>query len=123
MSDNSVKNDYLEQVQRKQEALEVDLKLNKRAANYAPAAAAPMAMPAQGIAVQQAQAPAPARSRTIRVLPQAEPVSAAVDVRITGWWRWKTVIVPPNAYVVHTRKGSERPLHIGLGISFPYNPY
>jgi len=26
----------------------------------------------------------------------------AVDVRITGWGPWKTVIVPPNAHVVHT---------------------
>jgi flotillin len=46
----------------------------------------------------------------------------AVDVRITGFWRWKNVIVPPNAYVVHTRRGRGEPLHCGLGISFRYNP-
>ena len=25
--------------------------------------------------------------------------------RVTGVWPFKTVIVPPNAYVVHTRRG------------------
>jgi hypothetical protein len=48
--------------------------------------------------------------------------SGAVDYRITGWWRWRTVVVPPNAYVVHTRRGCERPLHIGMGASFRYRP-
>ncbi|HEX2688090.1 MAG TPA: SPFH domain-containing protein, partial [Kofleriaceae bacterium] len=51
-----------------------------------------------------------------------EPGAPAVDVRITGWGRWKTVIVPPNAHVVHTRRGHADPLHIGLGVSFRYNP-
>ncbi len=45
-----------------------------------------------------------------------------VNYRITGFWRWKTVVVPPNVYVVHTRRGHAEPLHMGLGISFPYNP-
>jgi flotillin len=45
-----------------------------------------------------------------------------VNYRITGFWRWKTVIVPPNFYVVHTRRGHAEPLHVGLGISFGYNP-
>jgi flotillin len=43
------------------------------------------------------------------------------DHRITGWL-WKTVVVPPNVYVVHTRRGRAEPLHIGLGISFSYRP-
>jgi hypothetical protein len=47
----------------------------------------------------------------------------AVDYRIKGFWFWKTVIVPPNVYVVHTRRGHAEPLHVGLGTSFPYNPY
>ncbi|MBI2567420.1 MAG: hypothetical protein HYV63_10345 [Candidatus Schekmanbacteria bacterium] len=46
-----------------------------------------------------------------------------VDYRITGFWRWRTVVVPPNAYVVHTRRGKEKPLHLGIGMSFPYNPF
>ena len=50
------------------------------------------------------------------------PPPGPVDVRISGTWRWKTVIVPPNAFVVHTRRGRPEPLHIGLGVSFRYNP-
>ena len=53
----------------------------------------------------------------------AEPGGQAVGYRITGWWRWKTVVVPPNIYVVHTRRGQEKPLHIGMGVSFPFDPY
>jgi hypothetical protein len=45
-----------------------------------------------------------------------------VEVRITGWGRWKTVLVPPNAFVVHTRRGRPAPLHVGQGTSFRYNP-
>ncbi len=44
-------------------------------------------------------------------------------VRVTGWGRWKNVLVPPNAFVVHTRRGQAKPVHVGLGISFRYNPY
>lgn len=47
----------------------------------------------------------------------------AVDYRVTGFWLWKTVVVPPNVYVVHTRRGRAEPVTIGLGISFGYNPY
>ncbi|HZY88801.1 MAG TPA: SPFH domain-containing protein [Gemmataceae bacterium] len=47
----------------------------------------------------------------------------AVDYRVTGFWRWQTVVVPPNVYVVHTRRGHAEPLHVGLGASFRYNPY
>lgn len=47
----------------------------------------------------------------------------AVDVRVTGWFRWKRVIVPPNAHVVHTRLGVEEPLNCGMGVSFNFNPY
>jgi hypothetical protein len=50
------------------------------------------------------------------------PDTPAVDVRITGYWRWKNVIVPPNAYVVHTRRGRTDPVTIGLGTSFRFNP-
>jgi len=47
----------------------------------------------------------------------------AVDVRVTGFWRWKTVVVPPNAFVVHTRRGRNEPINCGLGKSFSYNPH
>ncbi len=51
-----------------------------------------------------------------------EPAPSAVDVRVTGFGPWKTVLVPPNAFVVHTRRGHQEPVHIGLGVSFRYNP-
>lgn len=53
---------------------------------------------------------------------RVEAPRAGVEVRITGWWRWQTVIVPPNAWVVHTRRGHAEPLHLGLGVSFSYDP-
>lgn len=46
----------------------------------------------------------------------------ANNVRITGWWPFQNVIVPPNVYVVHTRRGYKEPLHMGLGISFRFDP-
>src|SRR5262245_38336893 len=67
----------------------------------------------------------PRRAEDSRDEPAAAPASTgsgAVDYRITGFWRWKTVVVPPNVYVVHTRRGHAEPLHVGLGTSFPYNP-
>ena len=54
--------------------------------------------------------------------PQPLTATAASDVRITGWWRWRNVIVPPNAYVVHSRRGHDKPIHIGLGVSFRFDP-
>jgi flotillin len=99
-----VRNDYLNQVQEQQQRVEVDLKARK--------VASPLSMPAQ--------APAP-RRRGLALAP-TERTSNAVDVRITGFWRWKTVVVPPNAYVVHTRRGHSQPLDIGLGVSFRFNP-
>ncbi len=45
-----------------------------------------------------------------------------LKVRITGKWFWQRVIVPPNAYVVHTRIKKKQPVTIGLGISFRYKP-
>jgi len=46
----------------------------------------------------------------------------ANNVRVTGWWPFQNVIVPPNVYVVHTRRGYRESLHIGLGISFRFDP-
>jgi flotillin len=54
---------------------------------------------------------------------EAPTPARAVDYRITGFWLWKTVVVPPNVYVVHTRRGYPEPLTIGLGASFSFNPY
>jgi len=98
------RNEYLDQVVAQHEQLEHDLRA-KRSMLPEPAAAAPGG---------------PQLSRSLRHTPP--PVPNGVDVRITGWWRWKTVLVPPNAFVVHTRRGRSEPVHVGLGTSFRYNP-
>jgi regulator of protease activity HflC (stomatin/prohibitin superfamily) len=54
--------------------------------------------------------------------PDRAGAANGVEVRITGVGRWKTVLVPPNAFVVHTRRGESKPRHIGLGVSFRYRP-
>ncbi|HEX6685494.1 MAG TPA: SPFH domain-containing protein [Candidatus Limnocylindrales bacterium] len=111
MSSTQQSNTYLEKVMADQAALEEDLRPAKVAA----------------------PAPAPAQRRSRGVggggLPPAQAVSEphaavteAVAVRVTGFGRWKTVIVPPNAFVVHTRRGHAEPLQMGLGISFRFNP-
>jgi flotillin len=46
-----------------------------------------------------------------------------IRIRETGLWFWRRVIVPPNAYVVHTRMGRPMPVTLGLGLSFRYDPY
>ncbi|MBA3470273.1 MAG: hypothetical protein H0T53_11595 [Herpetosiphonaceae bacterium] len=45
-----------------------------------------------------------------------------LPVRETGLFFWRRVIVPPNAYVVHTRIGRAEPVTLGLGMSFRYVP-
>jgi hypothetical protein len=97
------RNEYLDQVVSQQAQLEQDLR-PKRSAAPGPAASA----------VEK-------RTRALGDTP-ARPTTAGVETRLTGWWRWKTVLVPPNAFVVHTRRGSAEPLHIGQGTSFRYNP-
>ncbi|MFY0583898.1 SPFH domain-containing protein [Cystobacter fuscus] len=98
-----VRNEYLDQVREQQQRVEVDLKARKM--------------------VAQVQAPMGGRARALAAVAAPREIPGnAVDVRITGFWRWKTVVVPPNAYVVHTRRGHAQPLHIGLGVSFRFNP-
>ncbi len=46
-----------------------------------------------------------------------------VRLRETGRWFWRKIIVPPNAYVVHTRFNQKEPITIGMGLSFRYNPF
>ena len=94
-----MQNQYLEQVVQQKLDVERDLKTRKKVSS----SAMPMAM--------RNRAEAPAASE-----------APAVEVRVTGWGRWKTVVVPPNAFVVHTRRGQTEPLHCGLGTSFRYNP-
>lgn len=97
-------NVYLEQVIQQQE--KVDQELRRKAAPASFGAPAPLS-------------PAPGGGG-----PQSEPAGGrGVDYHITGSLWWRNVVVPPNVYVIHTRRGHERPVHIGLGISFRFNPY
>lgn len=119
----SESNEYMEQVMANQQKLAVDLRAKRQIAMPARKGrvpAAPMLAEPQSAEdtgrFQMARMPAAAAPA-----PEAAP-AASVEVRITGLWRWKTVIVPPNAHVVHTRRGHDRPLHVGLGVSFRYNP-
>ncbi|WP_214104866.1 SPFH domain-containing protein [Acrocarpospora catenulata] len=98
MSTTGKGNSYLEQVVAQQAVLEDDLKAPRRAS---PLAKRDRAL---GGAVPEKLTPGP------------------VEVRITGFWRWKNLLVPPNAFVVHTRRGQAKPMHIGLGVSFRFNP-
>src|SRR3954467_3349183 len=119
-------NDYLEQVMANQQRVEVDLKAKRmnRLASPPPRAQVVAGAPAQ-MAMRNDEDTGRFRIRAAEATPAvaATDINApAVDVRITGWGRWKTVIVPPKAHVVHTRRGHANPLHIGLGVSFSYNP-
>jgi hypothetical protein len=101
------RNVYLDQAVAQQERLEQDLRARRPSSPQA-------AVPAGA---------GPSRKQRIAAVEQAAmPSTPAVDVRVTGFWRWKTVIVPPNAFVVHTRRGHAEPLHVGLGISFRFDP-
>lgn len=98
-----------------------------QASTFEPSLLAPPAPSASAPAQQ-----APARGRAARLQRFAAEVehgrggeaasTNGVEVRISGVGRWKTVLVPPNAFVVHTRRGETQPRHIGLGVSFRYRP-
>jgi flotillin len=110
MNTQRVENSYLGEVLEQQQKVDLELKARKRQA--------PM----------QVQAPASAAQADMRRVSVAAPEPSegggrAIDFKITGWGRWKTVVVPPNVYVVHTRRGYEKPQHIGMGVSFRFNPY
>lgn len=109
MSTSGKGNAYLEQVVAQQAVLEDDLRSRRAAVPGAPAPAA-------------VAGPLAKRERALGGTAAEKATPGPVDVRITGFWRWKNVLVPPNAFVVHTRRGRETPLHIGLGVSFRFNP-
>ncbi len=98
----NAQNEYMQQVMAKQADVEAKLR-RRRSRGMVPQAG-------EGVA----------GSLQLDLPEGAEP--PAVDVRITGFWRWKNVIVPPNAYVVHSRRGRTEPLQCALGTSFRFNP-
>lgn len=91
-----------QQLERRAEAAPVE-----RARRQAPAKKAKMSLPS------------PSYEKTSEEL-QLESTGAKVVE--TGFWIWRNVIVPPNVYVVHTRRGRAEPVTIGMGKSFRYNP-
>jgi flotillin len=120
-----MKNEYMEQVQAQQRRIEGDLKVQRKAKKLSPALHEEDAFQQQqqymgGGGVVMANGGGGGSGGGFAGL--EEPQSQACEVRITGYFRWKTVVVPPNAYVIHTRKGKKEPLHLGLGISFSFNP-
>ena len=99
--DNQNTNTYLGEVLEQQQRLDSELKSRK---------------------VSSLSVPAARGDKDHGVMVPVEP-PRGVETRITGFWRWRSVVVPPNVYVVHTRRGHADPIHIGLGTSFRYNPY
>ncbi len=94
---SSKSNSYLEEVEYKQQAVAQELR------KMAPSSLPPRAQRSGG---------------------GGAPLSSgqAIDVKVSGVWRFQTVVVPPNAWVVHTRRGHKEPLHIGMGESFRFDP-
>ncbi|MBI5368732.1 MAG: hypothetical protein HZA54_16980 [Planctomycetes bacterium] len=131
MEKDSGENVYLQQIQAAQKKVAVDLKARRAAPAAAAGSPALMVQEESGteadLESDTGVAARGGRGRMMRAAPGraggGEGSAAAVDLRITGWWHFQTVVVPPNAYVVHTRRGHAEPLHLGLGISFPYDPY
>jgi hypothetical protein len=121
MSSEAPRNSYLDQVVAQQQRLEVDLKAKRAPMNQL--AAPPAAMRQARGRSDTGEVQLASIEGAIRAQGGGPAPSNAVEVRVTGLGPWKTVIVPPNAYVVHTRRGHAEPLHLGLGVSFRFNQY
>lgn len=113
MVEASVRNEYLEQVVRQKRDVEHALKARKCASSPAPM----MVNGGDADEFEDEERPVPPLAREGTAGPNSVP-----GIRITGWWRWKRVVVPPNLHVVHTRLGHKEPLHCGLGVSFGFDP-
>ncbi|MEU8900015.1 SPFH domain-containing protein [Nocardia sp. NPDC048505] len=122
MGSDPGKNTYLDQVVAQSAALEDDLRTRKPVPPLPPAASAPAPAGASGEPrARRGRGALAKRAERVGTTPQGEG-TGPVEVRVTGFWRWQTVLVPPNAFVVHTRRGRSEPMHIGLGVSFGFNP-
>jgi SPFH domain / Band 7 family len=112
------RNAYLDQVVAQQVQLEQDLRSKRSSSPMAAGAPADAAM-AKPLPLRPNE---PATPPPVQVPSAPGTAPSALDVRLSGFWRWKTVLVPPNAFVVHTRRGRGEPVHLGLGVSFRFNP-
>jgi regulator of protease activity HflC (stomatin/prohibitin superfamily) len=90
------------------------------AAMYSPAAAPAPGSPLPPPRRRAASAPAPVS--LLKTSEQLQLEKEPIPIRVTGFWIFKQIIVPPNVYVVHTRIGRPEPVTIGMGLSFRYNP-
>jgi len=123
---NEQANSYLNEVMSQQAKVERDLKPRQQAAP-APAAAARVPGKARmefkkALRADDADV---LESSNLDLAPGEADGDAGIvppDYRITGFGFWKTVVVAPNVYIVHTRRGHAEPIHIGLGVSFGYRP-
>jgi len=119
MTNEPVSNDYLNQVVQEQAQIEQELR------RKAPVAPAPQS-PGVGHGIGRGVVEPMMGRRGVDEKAESEngpsALSGTPNYRITGFWRWQTVVVTPNAHVIHTRRGHAEPLHVGLGISFRYNP-
>jgi flotillin len=113
-SDTSTDNAYLGEVLAEQAQIEKTLRRKAFPATPAFAAA--------GAPQPRAAAALPGFSVDYEPAPPGGPAARAIDYRVTGFWHWKTVVVPPNVYVVHTRRGYAEPVTLGLGTSFKFDP-
>jgi flotillin len=129
---NQSDNSYLDSVLKQQEKVDLELRAKKmRSVPVAHGSVLPMSATVQPMAQAANEIIAPGQAAQQVFQRQLADVQGglfeangrAIDYKITGWWRWRTVVVPPNVYVVHTTRGVEKPKHIGMGISFGYNPY
>jgi regulator of protease activity HflC (stomatin/prohibitin superfamily) len=127
MTSTQNRNEYLDRVVAEQQVLEQNLKAKRIApAGYSQAAAPAGPVPPPAAPRGRGRAVAMPLRAEVAGGPASDGAAAergsGVEVRVTGFWRWKTVLVPPNAFVVHTRRGRPEPLHVGLGVSFRYRP-
>ncbi len=100
-----------------QEKLATGTKQMKRARRASFGSGAPAAPPPSPAAQNVLTANRTKTSEELQI--EKEPIHVVEK----GIFMWKRVIIPPNAYVVHTRLGRKDPVTIGLGVSFRYNPY
>lgn len=122
---NEQSNTYLNEVMSQQAKVERDLQPRHQAP--VPAAAARLAKNTMvaGMKNRSAGGDSSILSASMDLALADEDSAVSVpplDYRITGFGFWKTVVVAPNVYVVHTRRGHAEPIHVGLGVSFGYRP-